>query len=216
MTAARLASIVTLALLGALAPGCALLSKSEPNVPRYFSAESDATDVVDASDGSRGLELRLGRVNADARVESRIERRTSAYEVVYYQGRLWTEKPEAYVRRALVRAIFDARGVRRVLSGAATVLDVQVVAFEEVVRPTHVGRVTLAYSLADDRVVLLSHSVTIERAIAQATGDAAADAIVEALAASMKEAVETVAVATVEELRAEKAARAEASSPPAE
>jgi cholesterol transport system auxiliary component len=167
-----------------------------------------AGKVVEGAATPSALELRLGRVNAKADVGNKIARRESTYEVVYYEGRFWTEKPDAYVRRALLRAIFDDRGVRQVLSGAATTLEVDVLAFEEVVKPAHVGRVTLAYSLYDDRTVLLSRTVTCERPIADASGDAAAEAVVEAVTGAMGAAVDAVAIATTAELRAEAAAPA--------
>ncbi len=63
--------------------------------------------------------------------------------------------------------------------------------------------VELAYVLFDDRVVLLSRSVAVERPITEAKGDAAADAIVAALAGAMSAAVDAVALATTTELRAE-------------
>jgi cholesterol transport system auxiliary component len=205
----RLRSTVMVTFLAALAPACALLSKSDPVVSRYFSPETAATRAEGESPAAPGaLELRLGRVSAEAYVKGGIARRESAYEVVYYEGRLWTEKPDAYVRRALLRALFDGRGVRQVLSGAATTLAVDVLAFEEVIQPAHVGRVTLAYSLYDDRTVLLSRSVTFERPIAEARGDDQANAIVEALAAAMSAAVDAVAVATKAELRVEAGAAA--------
>jgi cholesterol transport system auxiliary component len=201
---------VMVILLAGLGPSCALLSKSDPVVPRYFSPETSVTKGVGPPATPPALELRLGRVSADAYVKSKVARRESTYEVVYYEGRFWTEKPDAYVRRALLRAIFDDRGVRQVLSGVATTLEVEVLAFEEVLKPAHVGRVTLAYSLYDDRTVLLSRTVSFEQPIAGASGDAEADAIVEALAAAMGAAVDAVAVATMTELRAEAAAVAPA------
>ena len=205
MTTTRLAMITATAFL-ALTPACALLSKSEPIVPRYFTPETIVMKSIDHAAPS-GLELRLGRVDADAHVNAKLVRRDSKYEFAYYEERLWTEKPEAYVRRALARAIFDGSGVRQVLSGAATTLEVDVMAFEEVLKPAHVGRVELAYLLYDDRVVLLSGSVAIQRPIADAKDDAAADAIVEALAGAMSGAVDAVAVATTSELRAEASAQ---------
>ena len=117
-----------------------------------------------------GLELRLGRVNADAYIKDRIVHRDSAYEVGYYDDRVWTEKPEAYVRRALARALFDERGVTQLLSGVGATLDVDVVAFEEVRAPAHVARIELVYVVYDDRVVRLSRSVVVERPIAPAEG----------------------------------------------
>jgi cholesterol transport system auxiliary component len=198
--AGRAAGIATLVLTSA----CALLSKSEPNVPRYFSPEtSDAPATAPASSQASGLELRLGVVKAEGYIQDKIVHRDSTYEVGYYEERLWTDKPEAYVRRALARALFDRRAVREVVSGVGTTLDVDVVAFEEVMAPRHVGRIALTYVLYDDRVVRLSRSITVERPIAEKKGDATAGAAVEAMAEALSIAVESVADATVAELRSE-------------
>jgi cholesterol transport system auxiliary component len=191
----------------ALAPACALLSKSEPNVPRYFSPETAAAAAAapPAPAPASGLELRLGIVKADGYIKDKIVHRDSAFEVGYYEERLWTDKPEAYVRRVLARDLFDRRGVREVVSGVGTTLDVDVVAFEEVMAPQHVGRIELTYVLYDDRVVRLSRSITVERPIAAAKGDAAAGAAVQAMAEALWAAVDGVADATVAELRTETA-----------
>jgi cholesterol transport system auxiliary component len=201
-SAGRAAAIASLALVSA----CALLSKSEPNVPRYFSPEtSSAPPAGTASAQASGLELRLGVVKADGYIQDKIVHRDSAYEVGYYEERLWTDKPDAYVRRALARALFDVRGVREVVSGVGTTLDVDVVAFEEVMKPQHVGRIALTYVLYDDRVVRLSRSIAVERPIPDAKGDAAAEVAVQAMAEALSAAVDGIADATVTELRAEAA-----------
>ena len=181
--------------------GCALTSKSEAFIPRYFSPES-GTAVPDPVAAS-GFELRLGRVNSAAYIKDKIVFRNSAYEVGYYEERRWTEKPESYVRRALSRALFDRRGIRQIVYGSGATLDVDVIAFEEVRAPAHLGRVILSYSLYDDRVVRLSRSVTVERPIANAGGDAAADAIVQALAQALVDSVDVLADQTAAELRVE-------------
>jgi cholesterol transport system auxiliary component len=188
------------------APACALLSKSEPNIPRYFSPETaSAPAAPTAPMPESGLEMRLGVVKADGYIKDKIVHRDSTYEVGYYEERLWTDKPEAYVRRALARDLFDRRGVREVVSGVGTTLDVDVVAFEEVMKPRHVGRIELTYVLYDDRIVRLSRSIMVERPIADAKGDAAAGAAVQAMADALAAAVDGVADATVAELRSETA-----------
>lgn len=186
-------------------PACALLSKSDPITPRYFSPEPVVTAHVEPV-ADTGLELRFGRVSAGAAIRDRLAYRDSTYEVGYYDERLWTDKPEAYVKRALAHALFDRRGVRQVLSGIGATLEVDVVAFEEIRGPAHVGRVELTYVVYDDRVVRLSRSVAVDRPIAAAKGDAAANAVVQALAEALSEAVDTIADSTVTELRAESAA----------
>jgi cholesterol transport system auxiliary component len=200
----RPAGFVCVAVL-VLAPGCALLTKSEPVIPRYFSPEAPALSEPTVARDAAGLELRLGRVNADAYIKDRIVHRDSAYEVGYYDDRVWTEKPEAYVRRALARALFDERGVTQLLSGAGATLDVDVVAFEEVRAPAHVARIELVYVIYDDRVVRLSRSVVVERPIAYAKGDASVDQAVKALSGALVAAVDVVASAATSELRAEEA-----------
>jgi cholesterol transport system auxiliary component len=189
--------------LFALAPGCALLTKSEPVIPRYFSPEASALSKPAADGDGAGLELRLGRVTSDAYLKDRIVHRDSAFELGYYDDRVWTEKPEAYVRRALARALFDERGVTQLLSGVGATLDVDVVAFEEVREPVHLARIELVYVVYDDRVVRLSRSVVVERPIAPAKGDAAANQAVKALSAALVAAVDAVANAAASELRAE-------------
>jgi cholesterol transport system auxiliary component len=196
---------VGLACLAALAltPGCALLNKSEPLVLRYFSPEPSAPPKATLRTAGSGLELRLGRVNADAYIKDRIVHRDSAFEVGYYDDRVWTEKPESYVRRALARALFDDRGLRQVLSGASLTLEVDVVAFEEVRAAAPFGRIALSYVLYDDRMVRLSRSVVVERPISVTKGADAASGTVQALSDALVAAVDSIAEATATELRTE-------------
>jgi cholesterol transport system auxiliary component len=199
MNASRMTSLLFLL---TLAPACALLGKSDPMTPRYFSPERGAA-AHPPDTAETGLELRLGRVDADAFIRDRMIHRDSAYELGYYDERAWTEKPETYVRRAVERELFDAHGLRRVVSGAATTLDVDVVAFEEVRQPAHVGRVELAFVLYDDRSVRASRTIVIDRPIADAKGDAAADAVVSAIGDALAAAAAEIASSVVTELRSE-------------
>jgi len=188
----------------ALGSGCALLTKSEPVIPRYFSPES--VDAPGPRATATGLELRLGRVNSDAYIKDRLVYRDSEFEVGYYDDRVWTDKPEAYVRRALARALFDERGVTQQLSGVGATLEVDVVAFEEVLKPVHLARVKLVYEIYDDRVVRLSRSVDVERPILASKGDAAASDAVQAISLALVAAVDAVADAAAAELRSEETA----------
>jgi cholesterol transport system auxiliary component len=192
----------------ALTPACALLGKSDPMEPRYFSPESAAgPHASDPSDGA--LELRLGRVTSDAFIRDRMIHRDSPYELGYYDERAWTEKPETYVRRAIEREIFDEHGVRRIVSGDATTLDVDVVAFEEVRKPEHVGRVQLTFVVYDDRSVRVSRTIVVDRPIAEAKDSAAAAAAVSAIGDALAAAAHEVANSVVTELLSEsKAAKA--------
>jgi cholesterol transport system auxiliary component len=195
----RFACVVVLA----LGPGCALLTKSEPVVPRYFSPES--VEPAGPRATATGLELRLGRVNSDAYIKDRLVHRDSDFEIGYYDDRVWTDKPEAYVRRALARALFDERGLTQQLSGVGATLDVDIVAFEEVRAPVHLARVKLVYVVYDDRVVRLSSSLVVERPIPPSKGDAAANEAVHAISLALVAAVDAVAAAAASELRSEEA-----------
>ncbi len=204
----------TLAALAASAPGCALLTKSAPVVPRYFSPEAQRPSKVDVAGPPAGLELKLGRVDADRSIGDRIIHRDSAFEIGYYDGCLWTEKPDAYVRRALSRALFDERRVTQLLSGNVATLDVDVVAFEEVRAPAHLARIELVFVVYDDRVVRVSRSVVVERPIAAVKGDESATEAVEALSAALFAAVDAVADSTVAELRTEATSASEPAPTP--
>jgi cholesterol transport system auxiliary component len=182
-----------------LTVSCALLTKDAPIVPRYFSPDSYAPSQDVQAPPTTSQELRLGRVNASAYIRDQLVHRDSLHEVGSYEEIRWTEKPESYVRHALEQAIFARRGVHQVVSGGAMTLEVDVVAFEEVRGPPHVGRIRLDYKILDDRLVRAARSVVIERPIAPASGAAAADAMVSALAVALNDAVEVVAKATLAE-----------------
>jgi ABC-type uncharacterized transport system auxiliary subunit len=186
--------------------GCALLSKSDAFVARYFTPEVAASPVEPSAPGE--LELKLGTVNSAAYIKDDIIFRDSTYEIRYYAETRWTENPEVYVRRALVQALFARHGLRQIVYGRGTTLDVDVLAFEEVLAPRHVARVVLAYSMVDDRIVRSARSILVERPIANVPKDMAPSAMVEALSAALADAADAVANRAVGELRTEQAARA--------
>src|SRR6202011_245497 len=100
--------------------------------------------------------------------------------------------PEAYVARALDRALFGSGRLRHVLAGPAPVLDVRVLAFEEV-RPQsggpRRGRVTLAVLLHEERTVLLERPFTQEVEVPGGK----IEQLVQGLALAMQRVVEQVA-----------------------
>lgn len=130
-----LAPFVALAAAALLASGCAFLSKGEAMTPRYFSPAL-AFEPPDASrppaPEASLPELRVGRIEPAAHLEERIAYRISDSELAYYDDRRWTEPPEQFVRRALERELFESHAFRRVVSGVAPTLDVELLSFEEV------------------------------------------------------------------------------------
>ena len=172
---------------------CALTSRSAPRELRYFSpepADPAAAAARPAPQPAARPTLRLGRVWPAAHLRYEIVHRDSGVEVQPYETLRWTEPPDAYVRRALSHALFETHAIDQVVGGPAPTLDVEVVAFEEIVRGSrHSGRVELRYQLHDDARVLARGTVAVER-------DAAGpqiEAVVAAIGAAMEAATAQLA-----------------------
>ena len=179
-------------------PGCALLGKSEPHVPRYFTPEFDG----DASAApTRSQPLRLGRVEGWSHLRERMAARNSAREFFYHEDRRWTERPEVYLRRALARALFEERGLVESYSGRAVTLEVELIAFEEIERP-HGARMQARFVLRDDRVGLLQETITVEQPVAKSEGADQARAVVDALSQALHTGVTRIADLVVARLAA--------------
>ncbi|HET9989576.1 MAG TPA: ABC-type transport auxiliary lipoprotein family protein [Kofleriaceae bacterium] len=160
--------------------GCALTSKGEPRELRYFTIETSNAAGAPAAGAGCG-QVRLGRIIAGTYLERAIERRISPVELVPYDTLRWSEPPADYVRRAVTKAVF-AHGIDQAVAGTAPVLELEVVAFEEIARGG--GRVELRYQLRDDHRVISRGAVSAERAARGAGIDATVVAIGEALAAA--------------------------------
>lgn len=151
-----------------LVTGCALTSRSTPMQIRYFSPlaaspTKPASAPLHASIAQISGEpprVRIGSIRPSDHLREDIARRMSPYELELYPTRRWTEAPETYVQRALAEALFEDRALAEAVSGAAVTLSVDVLAFEEVAGG---GRVQLGYRLADERSVLASGVITVER-----------------------------------------------------
>jgi ABC-type uncharacterized transport system auxiliary subunit len=177
-------------LLGA----CALLTKAEPRVPRYFTPETGVAHALrETPAGSTAIKrLRLGTVRGGSQLRERIMFRSSAHELGYYENWRWTERPEVYLRRALMRVLFEERGLFHVVSGFAPALDVELLAFEFVRAPQAGVRVQVSLTVDNDRVGKLSQTITVEQGIAKTNGDDA-DAGVGAMAAALEKCVAQIA-----------------------
>jgi len=170
--------------------GCALLTKTEPLTPRYFSVEPRSLPPSRRpAEGSDRLELRLGRVTSAAHLGERIVYRKSPSELAFYEDRRWTEKPEAYLRRSLVRAFFNDGAVTHVVSGAGPQLDVDLVEFTEQKGPEHVARVRAAFALFEARYVRAEGTVTAEVPVPPGKADAEPEAVVAAMSQALEGAV---------------------------
>jgi cholesterol transport system auxiliary component len=194
---------LTCCLLGA----CALLSKAEPRVPRYFTPEratsgSTAASTAAATGGMR--QLRLGNVRGSSELQERIMYRASPHEVGYHDGLRWTQRPEVFLRRALARALFEERGVARALSGLAPTLDVELVAFEELGAPAQRARVEVIMTLEDDQRGSFQQTLVVEQAVQGKADDALAG--IEALSSALYSCVAQIAARVLAELSSTPAA----------
>jgi cholesterol transport system auxiliary component len=178
---------------------CALTSKADALSLRYFNPQSAAATRSEAAPAP--FELRLGQVSSAAHLDERISYRISAAEVGFYDDRRWTELPESYLRRALERELFQQRGLTRVVSGVAPVLDVELTAFEELRRQPQKVRVTLTFSLRDERRSLLERSLELEESVASEGGDEP-QRVAQALTTTLAVAVRTVGADVVQRLAA--------------
>ena len=174
--------------------GCALTSKAAPLDLRYFDPPARALVAVRVD--TPRVPLRVGRVVTSSILGSRIVHRDSAVEVTPYETLRWSEEPEVYVRRALVRALFDGGAFEQATDGTARTLDVDVIAFEEVRRgPERLGRVELRYDVRDNKRVLLHGTVAIDRE-ATANIDGVVAAIGSALDAASAELAQQIVSAS--------------------
>jgi cholesterol transport system auxiliary component len=201
MSTPRLRVLLIAAVAACGVGGCALLSKSAPIKPRYFSPERPG-DVPQAASLQTGppAELRLGRVGSVANLEEMLVFRDSPREVGYYRLRRWSEAPEQYLRRRLARVLFEERGLREVVGGGGPTLDVKLTAFEEVRGPRRRARVQVIARLHDDRLVTWEETVTVELPVVVARGGDPADASVEAIGKALRATVDRIADRVVLEL----------------
>lgn len=182
--------------------GCALTDKADAWNVHYYAAEAasrgSAQPVAAVSAAVPGADqpaaakvlLRLGRVSAGAHLGKKIVYRTSSVEVGIYDERRWTERPEEYLRRALSSSLFDERGLTQSLAGASATLDLELLAFEEIrTGEQRSGRVQIRFSLHDEREVLLSDVVTIDKNASSAEPEV----LVRAISAALGEASTQIA-----------------------
>jgi len=182
-----------------LAAGC--LYRNAPD-PRFFRPESTALDGAAAAPSTRparkAVPLRLRPVTGAPLFRERIVWRASQVEYGQYEQWRWSELPERYVERALENALLATQGVDLTDEPGAATLTVQVVAFDEVLAPTHVAAVSLAVDLVDrGRRRILDRTFGAQAPIADETPAATAASMGRAL----DEAIAALAAAVEEKLQ---------------
>ncbi len=179
--------------------GCAFFSKGDLASRRYLSPELPVSTSRGNPEQPTG-ELRLGRVTSSAYLQEKIVFRESRYEIGFYEDRRWTEQPEAYLRRAVTRVLFEEGALRRVKTGGTPSLDVELQRFEEVKSPRHIGVVQIGYELSDERASIVQRTLIVERPIVSGAKGEEAAAAAQALGEALREAVDTLATQVVNEL----------------
>ncbi len=201
MSAPRCVTLLGAALLLCSLGSCALLGKSAPITPRYYSPErpGDLTPLV-SERPEPVVRVRLGRVTSAGNIGELIITRVSSTEVVYSRLRRWTEAPEQYLKRRLARVLFEEHGLGEATGADAPTLDVQLTTFEEVRVRLHMARVQVTARLRNEGRVTWQETLTVEQPVTMAAGDDSADATVEAIGVAMRAVVDRVAERVVLEL----------------
>jgi cholesterol transport system auxiliary component len=189
-------------LVCAALPGCALLGKSDPVLSHYYTPEYDG--AVSATPARTGPRLRLGRVEGWSHLRERMVLRSADGELSYAEARRWTERPEVYLRRALVRTLFEERGVVETHSGNVVTLEVELIAFEELERP-HRVRLQAGVALQDHRTSLLRETITVEEPVAGPGEPGRVQAVIDAYGRALRACVSRIADRVVPTLSLEAA-----------
>ncbi|HYQ15004.1 MAG TPA: ABC-type transport auxiliary lipoprotein family protein [Polyangiaceae bacterium] len=197
MSQLRCASVLAF-FAGVALCGCALTSKADALSPRYFNPQATASNPPQRA--SQPYELRLGQISSASHLDERISYRVNAAEVGFYEDRRWTELPEAYLRRALEKQLFEQQGLTRVVTGMAPVLDVELTAFEELRQKPSKVRVTLTFSLRDERRSLLERTLDLEAPVDESSQLDAPESVAQTLANTLSRAVEAVGSEVVKRL----------------
>lgn len=162
---------IGLLFLGLGTSGCALTSKGDALAIRWYTPEAAKAQLTSASTGGpvadNAAQIELGRVYSGLNLREKIAYRDSAFEEGFYEDKRWTERPEVYVRRELEHALYEEHGLRRALAAQAPALEVEVMAFEEVIGPNqnHAARVVLKAVVHDEQQALLEKTYTVERPV---------------------------------------------------
>jgi len=130
--------------------GC-LLRTSEP--PRFFRPASATLDAAAGDEAvppaTEGIPIRLRAVRSEPFLRERIVWRVSEVEYGFYEQRRWIDLPAHYVDRALRIRLRSTPGLRLTNDPRAAAIYVDVLAFDDLLMPTHAASVTLAVALED-------------------------------------------------------------------
>jgi ABC-type uncharacterized transport system auxiliary subunit len=194
----RPALVSCVAAVVALMAGASCLFRTA-EAPRFYRPASAALDG--ASEGpapsapSAGAPIHLHSVRSAPFLRERIVWRSSPVEYGLYEQRRWFELPSRYVRRALTTALASTPGLRLDDGPKAARLDVEILAFDEVLAPAHQASVTLAVILRDGTEDRLDRLYSAQEPIASTDGAAMAEAMGKALDEAVQQVAQAAATA---------------------
>jgi cholesterol transport system auxiliary component len=142
------------------------------------------------------------RLVTSARKQARrgIVYRDHAYERGYYEDKRWTEWPEAYVRRALGRALYQSHRFKRAIGGTALTIEVELIAFDDLrLHAGRAARVELQWIVFEGSEVLYEDTVTVDSPVAVAQPEI--EDVVAAMSNALDRAVELIAARVGEVIR---------------
>ncbi len=188
------------AILGTLASvllaGCLFRTADAPRFYRPASAIlADAGEEAETAPATTGVPIRLHGVRSAPFLRERIVWRASAVEYGLYEQRRWFELPSRYVKRALTSALQTEPGLRLSDDGDAARLEVEILAFDEILTPTHEAAVTLAATLRQGTDKRFDRSFSARVAIADTDGATMAAAMGQALDEAVHKVVKAAAKA---------------------
>jgi ABC-type uncharacterized transport system auxiliary subunit len=130
--------------------GCLLRTTDSPRFFRPGSVILDATGGDEATPPAPGgIAIRLRGVRSEPFLRERIVWRVSEVEYGLYEQQRWIDLPAHYVERALRARLRATPGLRLTDDPRAASLHVDVLAFDDVLAPTHAANVALAVALED-------------------------------------------------------------------
>jgi uncharacterized lipoprotein YmbA len=183
--------VVSLLLMGS--SGCALLTKSTPVVPRYFTPEQREPTAAAETQARSGLSVRMGRIGGGSYLKERMVYRDADQEVGYHEDERWTERPEVYLARALEASLFEEHGLTRAAAWSAPAVTAELTGFEELVGDPPRVRLRVTYALEDEATVFLEHTLTVERPLPDGAEATRPSRVAAALGLALHEAVERIA-----------------------
>ena len=176
--------------------GCLFRTAEAPRFYRPASAALDAEDSEHAPAPAASAPIRLHSVRSAPFLRERIVWRASPVEYGLYEQRRWFELPSRYVRRALTNALEATPGLHLDDDVKAARLDIEILAFDEVLAPTHQANVELAVTLREGTQERLDR---VYEAQAPITSADAAD-MAEAMGKALDDVVQKVAHAAASAL----------------